>query len=66
MRINELKTVEDKNFNGLIDEVRGDAYLAMNDKDKARQAYQQALEDLPNAEVIRPLLRMKYDNLTIT
>lgn len=64
--LNELKTVDDKNFAGLIDEVRGDAYLALNDSAKARQSYQQALEELPNAEVIRPVLRMKYDNLTIT
>ena len=46
--------MDDKNFAGLIDEVKGDAYLALNDKDKARQAYQQALDELPNAEVIRP------------
>lgn len=62
--LNELKRVEDKNFAGLIDEVKGDAYLAMKDTNNARLSYQQALDELPNAEVIRPVLRMKYDNLT--
>jgi predicted negative regulator of RcsB-dependent stress response len=61
-----LEKVEDKYFNGLTDEVRGDAYLTMKDTVKARLAYQQALADLPNAEVIRPLLQMKYDNLATT
>lgn len=61
--LNELTTVEDKSFAGLIDEVKGDAFLAMHEKDKARQSYQLALDELPNAEVIRPVLRMKYDNL---
>jgi predicted negative regulator of RcsB-dependent stress response len=61
--LKSLETVEDKSFNGLTEEVKGDAYLAMNDRAKARAAYKQALSDLPNAEVIRPLLQMKYDNL---
>ena len=58
-----LETVEDKNFDGLIDEIRGDAYLEMKNISMAREAYKQALSELPNAEVIRPLLQMKYDNL---
>lgn len=64
--INTLNTVEDDSFNGLIAEIKGDAYLAMNNTDMARQSYHQALSELPNAEVIRPLLQMKYDNLTTT
>ena len=58
-----LKKVEDKNFNGLIDEVRGDAYLAQKNNAMAQNAYQNALKELPNAEVVRPLLQMKYDNV---
>lgn len=58
-----LNTVDDSNFNGLIDEVKGDAYVALKDTAKASVAYQQALKELPNAEVTRPILRMKYDNL---
>ena len=61
-----LNTVEDASFMGLIDEVKGDAYYLQKNFDKARQSYQQALKELPNAEVIRPLLQMKYDNLTTT
>jgi predicted negative regulator of RcsB-dependent stress response len=61
--LDELKTIEDKSFAGLIDEIRGDAFLGMKDTKNARLAYQQALDELPNAEVIRPVLRMKYDNL---
>lgn len=59
-----LNSVEDKTFNGLIDEVKGDAYIALKENNKARQSYQKALEELPNAEVVRPLLQMKYDNLS--
>jgi predicted negative regulator of RcsB-dependent stress response len=58
-----LKKIDDKNFIGLIDEIRGDAYLSINDPKAARAAYQQALNELPNAEVTRPILQMKYDNL---
>jgi len=49
----------------LIDEIRGDAYFAKNDKKAARQAYHQALKALPNAEANRPLLQMKYDSLAV-
>lgn len=59
-----LSKVEDKSFAGLTDEVRGDAYLAQKDISQAKASYKQALAELPNAEVIRPLLQMKYDNLT--
>ncbi|MBX3709295.1 MAG: tetratricopeptide repeat protein [Gammaproteobacteria bacterium] len=64
--IDHLKIIEDKNFSGLINEVKGDAYLAMKNITMARQAYQQALSELPNAEVVRPILQMKYDNLATT
>jgi predicted negative regulator of RcsB-dependent stress response len=58
-----LSKIEDKTFNGFIDEVKGDAYLSMKKTDLAREAYKQALAELPNAESVRPLLQMKYDNL---
>lgn len=58
-----LKKLKDKNFIGLADETRGDAYLAQNNLSAAREAYQLALNEIPNAEVTRPLLQMKYDNL---
>jgi predicted negative regulator of RcsB-dependent stress response len=58
-----LKKLNDKNFIGMVDEVRGDAYVAMNDNSSARKAYELALQEIPNAEVTRPILEMKYDNL---
>ena len=61
--ITTLETVHDTNFDGLTYEVRGDAYLALQNTSKAREAYQNAIANLPNAEVVRPLLQMKYDNL---
>lgn len=64
--IKTLSKIEDKSFSGLINEERGDAYYSMNETKKARDAYQQALNDLPNADVIRPLLQMKFDNLATT
>lgn len=64
LALTTLKKVDDKSFDGLTDEVRGDAYLAAKDTIKAREAYKLALSELPNAEEIRPLLQMKYDNLS--
>lgn len=58
-----LGKTEDKNFNGLMDEVKGDAYVSMNDTLSAKKAYESALKELPNAEVTRPILQMKLDNL---
>lgn len=63
LALTTLQKVDTKSFNGLIDEVRGDAYFAAKDLNKAREAYKLALSELPNAEEIRPLLQMKYDNL---
>lgn len=58
-----LKKIDDKSFVGLVDEVRGDAYLAKQDNTSARQSYQVALTEIPNAETGRPILQMKYDDL---
>ena len=59
-----MHKTDESSFLGLIDEVRGDAYLVMKNTDAAQQAYRQALQELPNAEIVRPLLQMKYDNLS--
>lgn len=61
--INSLTTVDNPEFIGLIDEIKGDAYVAMNNLSAARKSYESALQELPNAEVIRPILQMKLDNL---
>lgn len=58
-----LKVTDDKNFLGMVDEVRGDAYLAQNDVPSARKAYQLALQELPHADISRPILQMKFANL---
>lgn len=60
-----LNTVDDLSFNGLIEETKGDAHLALNEKEKAREFYRLALKDLPHADVMRPLLQMKLDNLNV-
>jgi predicted negative regulator of RcsB-dependent stress response len=58
-----LEKISDKHFIGLINEVRGDAYLALNKPTNARESYRAALTEIPNAEVNRPILQMKLDNL---
>lgn len=58
-----LKKVKDEAFIGLIAEVEGDAYLALNDRDAARKSYQTALNKIPNADLSRPILQMKLENL---
>jgi len=58
-----LQKTSDALFIGLIDEVRGDAYLAKNNQKTAREAYGRALEELPDSESERPILQMKYDDL---
>lgn len=58
-----LEKIDDASFLGLIEEVRGDTYLLMKKNSLARQSYQAALKALPNADEVRPLLQMKFDNL---
>ncbi len=61
--LKSLTTVDDNTFIGLVDEVRGDAYLAQHNINAARHAYQLALAEIPNVESTQPILQMKYDNL---
>jgi len=58
-----LAKVNDSGYMPLIDEVRGDTYLALNQTDKARDEYQKAVNLLPNYAVARPLLTMKLNDL---
>ncbi len=58
-----LNTLDDKTFLGMVDETRGDAYVAKNDLVSARKSYELALQEIPNAETTRPILEMKFDNL---
>jgi predicted negative regulator of RcsB-dependent stress response len=62
--LDHLKKMENKSFNGLVDEIKGDAYLMMKDIPKAKESYQLALNALPKEDVPRrPILQMKLDNL---
>ncbi|OGT39499.1 MAG: hypothetical protein A3F12_03040 [Gammaproteobacteria bacterium RIFCSPHIGHO2_12_FULL_38_14] len=59
-----LKKQDDKSFNSLINEIKGDAYFAQGNIAMAKLSYKNALDNLPNAEATRPILQMKYDNLS--
>lgn len=58
-----LDKTEDHYFDGMTNEIRGDAYLKMGNRANAKKFYSQALKTLPNADDIRPLLQMKLDQL---
>ena len=57
--LDQLKTVDDKTYQPLIEEVKGDIYTAMKKPDEAKKAYKLAQTGL-NAEGIKsPILEMK-------
>ena len=58
-----LDVVEDKSFQALISNVKGDCYLALNEKAKARAAYQEALKLMPEDSGPRNLLQIKINDL---
>lgn len=58
-----LDKVNDSNYLPMIDEVRGDSYLALSETTKARDSYQKAADLLPNYAIARPLLIMKLNDL---
>jgi len=58
-----LATVNDKAFLPLINEVRGDGYKSLGETEKARQAYNAALQGMPQTANIAPYIEMKRDNL---
>lgn len=63
--LNTLKSFEESDaFTPLANEIRGDAALALHHIDEARNDYAAALESIPHAESARPLLQMKYNELT--
>lgn len=59
-----VKKVDDKAYVAASLEIQGDALLALGKAGDARLAYQNALSAFPGFEVIRPLLQMKYEDLT--
>ncbi len=58
-----LEKTNDVAYLPMINEVKGDSYVLLDQKDLARTAYQQALSSIPGYAVMRPVLAMKLDNL---
>lgn len=59
--LDELNTVDDRAYIGMIDETRGDAYMALKQTAKAKAAYQAAQTALPPSAT--GLIEMKLANL---
>jgi predicted negative regulator of RcsB-dependent stress response len=60
-----LNKVDDKAYLPLVQDVKGDIYMQMGNKEAARVAYQEALKLLPTYEIMQPLILMKLDNLAV-
>lgn len=58
-----LTKVKPGNFSAAYAELRGDAYIKLEQLSKARLAYQEALQDLRLREQHRQILRMKLDDI---
>ncbi|WP_330925661.1 YfgM family protein [Candidatus Sororendozoicomonas aggregata] len=54
---------DNSSFTGSINAVRGDAYVALGQDDKAREAYKKAMEAAQAEGQSRPLLQLKLDDL---
>jgi len=61
--LSALANVRSGGFAALYDEVRGDAYIKLGQTDKARDAYQQALNQWTVDMGDKSLVQMKLDNL---
>jgi len=59
-----ITTIDSNAFTPLVNEIRGDIYVARGQNDKARQSYQAALDASPADQVNRPLLQMKFEQLS--
>ncbi|MBN1684749.1 MAG: tetratricopeptide repeat protein [Gammaproteobacteria bacterium] len=58
-----LKDIDSKAYLGIVWEVRGDAYLQLAQKDQAKEAYQNALQVLPESSDYRSLIQMKLNDI---
>lgn len=58
-----LNKVTDKAYLARINEVKGDVYMALHQKDNARKAYQDALDQMPETFAGRGFLTMKRNAL---
>ncbi len=64
---NALKTLEhvdDKAYLPMISSERGDAYAQLKKNNEAREAYQQALVNIPEEAILHSLVVMKLNNLS--
>lgn len=58
-----LKTTNDKSFSAVIDQVKGDAFLAQGNKDKAKYFYHQAIDAYASQGLSSPSIQFKLDQL---
>lgn len=58
-----LEKVDNKAYRALIDEVRGDIFVAQHNIAAARQAYQNALNSEPESKILKPVIVMKLNSL---
>ena len=63
LALKELHAVKFPGFVGVASELEGDIYVRQKEMDKAKAAYQNALKVLTAADISRPVLQMKLDNL---
>lgn len=61
-----LNNVHNSAYKGFASQFKGDAYVALNQPEKAKTAYDNALKTLPNPTLIDPILGMKKANLPVT
>ncbi|MCW5588475.1 MAG: tetratricopeptide repeat protein [Legionellales bacterium] len=57
-----LNSLQDKNYVAVSEEIKGDIYSALNQPQEAKNAYQLALNALPDKGLNNPLLVMKLEN----
>lgn len=57
---------DNKTYAAVVDEIKGDAYVLMGNKEQAHQSYENAIKEFPGIEVVQPLIRMKLDDLAVS
>ena len=61
----QVENIDAGGHQGMIEEVKGDIYLAKGDATKARAAYKKAFDIASEAGSRRPLLQMKLNDLAV-
>ena len=62
--LRELNAVNNKAYIGTVEEIRGDIYLSMNEKQKALEQYKKALKVRNDNQLMRSILIFKINFLT--